>query len=428
MSVIALGLNHTTAPLDVRGRFAFPGDTLVPTLRAFRSRVQRAAEVAIVSTCNRTELYVGSDGDSVDGLAEQALGWLAESGGMVPAELRQHFYVLEDAGAARHTFRLASGLQSMVLGETQILGQMKQAVREADSAGTLGSTLHQLFQRSFAVAKEVRSGTEIGMHTVSFGAAIARLAGDVFGDFSELSVLFVGAGEMAAPVLAHMAAKAPKRLTVANRSIERGAALAAQFCDAEAIGLPTAVARLAEFDVVISCTASTLPLIGLGAVERAIKTRKRRPMLMVDLAVPRDIEPEVAALGDVYLYTLDDLARIVQVGSDMRGAAVGQAETIIETGVQEFVRWLGTRESVPLIQALHSQAETWRAAELQRARKLLAKGDDIDAVLEALSRGLTQKMLHGPMAGLQASEGNERAALTDTLSRLFLRCPTREPR
>ncbi|MEP7297897.1 MAG: glutamyl-tRNA reductase [Burkholderiales bacterium] len=427
MSVIALGLNHTTAPLDVRGRFAFSGDALVPTLRAFRSRVQRAAEVAIVSTCNRTELYVGNDHDGADGLAEQTLGWLAESGGMAPAELQRHFYVLEDAGAARHAFRLASGLSSMVVGETQILGQMKQAVREADTAGTLGTTLHQLFQRSFAVAKEVRSGTEIGMHTVSFAAAITRLAGELFGDFAGLNVLFVGAGEMAAPVLAHMAAKSPKQLTIANRCIERGAALAAQF-HAEAVGLVTAMARLAEFDVVVSCTASTLPIIGLGAVERAVKVRRRRPMLMVDLAVPRDIEPEVAALGDVYLYTLDDLARIVQTGSDKRGAAVGQAETIIESGVKEFVHWLGTRGSVPLIQALQSQAESWRAAELQRARRLLAKGDDIDTVLEALSRGLTQKMLHGPMAGLQATAGDDRAALTHTLERLFLQCPMREPR
>ena len=424
MSVIALGLNHLTAPLDVRGRFAFRGDTLVPALRALRSRVRHAAEVAILSTCNRTELYVGSANVASDELAEHALGWLAESGGMAPAALRRHFYMLQDAGAARHTFRLASGLSSMVVGETQILGQMKQAVREADAAGTLGTMLHQLFQRSFAVAKEVRSGTEIGMHTVSFAAAIARLAGELFGDFGDLRVLFIGAGEMAAPVLAHLAAKAPKRLTVANRSVERGAALAARF-HAESIDLTAAMARLAEFDVVVSCTASTLPIVGLGTVERALKARRRRPMLIVDLAVPRDVEPEVAALGDVYLYALDDLARIVQAGSDKRGVAVGQAETIIESSVQDFVRWLGTRDTVPLIQALQTQAETWRAGELQRARKLLAKGGDIDAVLEALSRGLTQKMLHGPMAGLQTTGGDEHLALTDTLSRLFLRCPLR---
>ncbi|MES1161829.1 MAG: glutamyl-tRNA reductase, partial [Rhizobacter sp.] len=360
MSVIALGLNHTTAPLDVRGRFAFPGDQLVPTLRAFSGRLQRAAEVAIVSTCNRTELYVGSEGGDARGLAGQALGWLAEAGGMAANELQPHFYVHEDAGAARHAFRLASGLSSMVVGETQILGQMKLAVREANTAGTLGTTLHQLFQRSFAVAKEVRTGTEIGMHTISLAAAIVRLAGKIFEDFGELKVLFLGAGEMAAPVLAHLAARSPKSLTIANRSLDRGAALAAHF-KADAIGLTEAMARLAEFDVVVSCTASPLPVIGLGAVERAVKARKRRPVLMVDLAVPRDIEPEVVALADVYLYSLDDLAQIVQAGSDKRHAAVGQAETIIESGVQDFVRWLGTRESVPLIQALQTQAETWRA-------------------------------------------------------------------
>jgi len=427
MSVIALGLNHTTAPLDVRGRFAFPGEQLVPTLRAFSGRLQRAAEVAIVSTCNRTELYVGcADGDA-HGLAGQALGWLAEAGGMAANDLLPHFYVHEDAGAARHAFRLASGLSSMVVGETQILGQMKLAVREASTAGTLGTTLHQLFQRSFAVAKEVRTGTEIGMHTISLAAAIVRLAGKLFEDFGELKVLFVGAGEMAAPVLAHLAARSPKSLSIANRSLDRGATLAAHF-KADAIGLTEAMARLAEFDVVVSCTASPLPVIGLGAVERAVKARKRRPVLMVDLAVPRDIEPEVAALADVYLYSLDDLAQVVQAGSDKRHAAVGQAETIIESGVQDLVRWLGTRGSVPMIQALQGQAETWRAAELQRARKLLARGDDIDTVLEALSRGLTQKMLHGPMAGLQTSDGDERAAMTEMLSRLFLRCPLRDGR
>jgi len=424
MSVIAVGLDHTTAPVDLRGRFAFAGDKLVPTLHAVRGRLQRASEVAIVSTCNRTELYLGSESAAQGDLASDALAWLAESGGMAPAELQRHLHVFEDAGAARHVFRLASGLSSMVVGETQILGQMKRAVREADAAGTLGTTLHQLFQRSFMVAKEVRSGTGIGRHTVSLGAAIVRLASDLFEDFGALSVLCLGAGDMAAPVLAHLAAMSPRQLTLANRSLERGEALAAHF-NAEAIGLAAALGRLAEFDLVISCTASSLPVIGLGAVERAIKARKRRPMLMVDLAVPRDIEPEVAALPDVYLYSLDDLAQIVQSGSDKRAAAVGQAENIVEQGVQHFVHWLGTRATLPLIQALQSQAELWRATELQRARKLLAKGDDIDAVLDALSRGLTQKMLHGPMAGLQATQGAERAALTGTLSRLFLQCPLR---
>jgi len=427
MSVIALGLNHTTAPLDVRGRFAFASDRLVPTLHAVRARFQRACEVALVSTCNRTELYVGAQGGSVPELSEQALSWLAEAGGMAVADLSHHAYVLEDASAARHTFRLASGLSSMVLGETQILGQLKHAVRQADAAGTLGTTLHQLFQRSFAVAKEVRTGTEIGMHTVSLASAIVRLATQLFEDFGQLKILFLGAGEMAAPVLAHLAAKAPAALTVGNRSLDRGQALAGQF-GAQAIGLASAVTRLGEFDVVVSCTASALPVIGLGAVERAIRSRRRRPMLMVDLAVPRDIETQVGALPDVYLYSLDELSQIVQSGSEKRGQAVGQAETIIETGVQEFVQWLDNRETVPLIQALQTQAEAWRAAELQRARKLLARGEDLDVVLEALSRGLTQKMLHGPMAGLQCTQGPERVALTQTLSRLFLQCPMRARR
>jgi glutamyl-tRNA reductase len=424
MSVIALGLDHTTAPLDLRARLAFPTNQLVPTLHALRSRVQRATELAIVSTCNRTELYVGSDSAGHDELASHAFGWLAEAGGLAAADLQRHVYLHEDAGAARHSFRLASGLASMVVGETQILGQMKQAVREADAAGTLGTTLHQLFQRSFAVAKEVRTGTEIGRHTVSLAAAIVRLAGQLFEAVGERKLLFLGAGEMAAPVLAHLMAWSPMRLTIANRSLERGAALAAQF-KAEAIGMAAAMTRLAEFDIVVSCTASPLPVVGLGAVARAIKSRRRRPMLMVDLAVPRDIEPEVAALPDVYLYALDDLAQIVQAGSDKRSAAVGQAETIIESGVQDFVRWLGTRETVPLIQALQSQAESWRTAELQRARKLLAKGKDIEAVLEGLSRGITQKVLHGPLSGLQSTEGDERVRLTTALTRLFLRCPLR---
>lgn len=424
MTVIALGLNHTTAPLDMRGRFAFPTDRLAPTLRAFRSRVRKAAEVAIVSTCNRTELYLGSAEAGHDALTQEALGWLAACGDMPPDALQPHAYVLEDEGAARHAFRLASGLLSMVVGETQILGQMKQAVREADAAGTLGSNLNQLFQRSFAIAKEVRTGTGIGMHTISLAAAITRLADQLFEDFGALRILFVGAGEMAGPVLAHLAAKGPARLSIANRSVERGALLAGQV-GAEAIGLVDAMARLADYDVVVSCTSSTLPLIGLGAVDTAIKARRRRPMLMVDLAVPRDIEAEVAALPDVYLYTLDDLARVVQEGSARRQSAVGHAETIIESGVKDFVRWLDTRGAVPLIQALQTQAETWRAAELQRARRQLAKGDDVEAVLEAMSRGLTQKMLHGPLAGLQAAHADERAALTEALSWMFLRCPGR---
>ena len=420
MSVFALGLNHTTAPLDLRSRFAFAPEQLAPTLHAFRQRVQRAPEAAIVSTCNRTELYVGADAD----LVLPAMEWLAGVGGVGGSTLRDHTYVLQGGAAARHAFRVASGLDSMVLGEPQILGQMKQAVREADTAGTLGSTLHQMFQRSFAVAKEVRTSTEIGSHSISMAAASVRLAGQLFEDLSELKILFVGAGEMIELVATHFAARNPRSLAIANRTLERGEVLAARL-KGEAMRLSDLPERLHEFDVVISCTASSLPLIGLGAVERALKARRRRPIFMVDLAVPRDIEPEVAQLSDVYLYTVDDLSALVQTAGEKRQAAVQQAEAIIETGVRGFVHWLDQRGSVPLIQALNAQADDWRATELARARKLLAKGEDIDAVLEALSRGLTHKMLHGTLAELHAADGEQRAELAQTVSRLFLRGSSR---
>ena len=422
MSVFALGLNHTTAPLDLRGRFAFSPEQLAPTLHAFRQRLQRVSEVAIVSTCNRTELYVGGH----SALTTPAVDWLAQVGGVSSHTLREHAYLLEGGAAARHAFRVASGLDSMVLGEPQILGQLKQAVREAETAGTLGGTLHQMFQRSFAVAKEVRSSTEIGAHSISMAAAAVRQAQQLFGDLRHNKVLFVGAGEMIELVATHFAARHPRAVAVANRTLERGEKLATRF-GAEALRLADLPGRLAEFDIVVSCTASTLPIIGLGAVERALKQRRHRPMFMVDLAVPRDIEPEVARLSDIYLYTVDDLSTLVQSAGEKRQAAVEQAEAIIETGVQSFVHWLAQRGSVPLIQALHTQTDDWRATEIARARKMLAKGEDIEAVLEALSRGLTQKMLHGTLAELHAADGDQRLQLAQTVSRLFLRQSARPP-
>ena len=422
MSVFALGLNHTTAPLDLRGRFAFAPQQLADTLKAFRSRLERVDEVAIVSTCNRTELYVGGDASVV----EPAVAWLAGLGEVTASILRSHSYVLEGPAAARHAFRVASGLDSMVLGEPQILGQLKQAVREADSAGTLGSTLQQMFQRSFAVAKEVRSSTEIGNHSVSMAAAAVRLASQLFEDLRETKVLFVGAGEMIELAATHFAARHPRQLAIANRGAARAEELGARFA-AATMPLSDLPLRLAEFDIVVSCTASSLPIIGLGAVERALKARRHRPMFMIDLAVPRDIEPEVAKLSDVYLYTVDDLSALVQTAGEKREAAVAQAEAIIETGVQSFVQWLDRRASTPLIQALHAQADDWRQLEIARARKALAGGEDVNVVLEALSRGLTQKMLHGTLAELRAAEGDERGRLAQTVSRLFLRAGSRHP-
>jgi glutamyl-tRNA reductase len=420
MAVWALGINHTTAPLDLRGRFAFAIDQIEPTLHGLRQslhgRLARQPEAAILSTCNRTEIYcAGPEHD-----LEPTIDWLAQSGGVPPGLLRSHAYMLRDGMAARHAFRVASGLDSMVLGEAQILGQMKDAVRAAEHAGALGTTLNQLFQRSFAVAKEVRSATEIGAHSISMAAAAVRLAGRLFEDLTQVRVLFVGAGEMIELAATHFAARNPAGIAIANRTLERGEKLASRF-GGEVMRLADLPGRLHEFDIVVSSTASQLPIIGLGAVERAIKARKHRPVFMVDLAVPRDIEPEVKALEDVYLYTVDDLAHVVQTGQANRQAAVAQAEAIIDAGVQSFLHWMDQRGAVPLIRQLNAQADEWRTAELARARKLLARGDNVDDVLEALSRGLTQKMLHGAMAELHAGDAAARERAGTAIQHFFLR-------
>ena len=284
----------------------------------------------------------------------------------------------------------------------------------------MGSTLHQMFQRSFAVAKQVRSSTEIGAHSISMSAASVRLAAQLFEDLSQIHVLFVGAGEMIELCATHFAAKTPKSMVVANRTQERGERLAVQL-KADVMRLADLPDRLHEFDAVISCTASTLPLIGLGAVERALKKRRNRPMFMVDLAVPRDIEPEVKSLRDVYLYTVDDLSQVVQTGQASRQAAVAEAEVIIDAGVQSFVNWLDQRSDVPLIQQLNQQAEVWRAAELQKAHKLLAKGESVESVLDSMSKNLAHKMLHGAMSELHSDDPQARQQARSAIEHFFLR-------
>ncbi len=432
MAVWALGINHHTAPLDLRGRFAFALDQTASTLQGLRQSLVSAGrhdgvETAILSTCNRTEIYCAANTPAL----EHTLDWLARSGGVSPEVLRSHSYVLEEGLAARHAFRVASGLDSMVLGEAQILGQMKNAVRAAETAGALGTTLNQLFQRSFSVAKEVRSSTEIGEHSISMAAAAVRLAGQLFEDLGKIRILFVGAGEMIELAATHFAARNPQHITIANRTMERGEKLAARF-GADVMRLSELPDHLHEYDAVISCTASSLPIIGLGAVERALKKRKHRPMFMVDLAVPRDIEPEVKALRDVYLYTVDDLAHVVQTAQAHRQAAVAQAEAIIDSGVQSFLHWMDQRSPqggvVPLIQQLHLQTDAWRAAEIARAKKCIARGEDMDTVLEALSHRLTQKMLHGTMTELHSSDTAQRAQTVQAVSRLFLRSQGRKTR
>jgi glutamyl-tRNA reductase len=420
MQLLAVGLNHTTAPVSLREQLAFAPEQLAQAVVAARGWFERIApsgtdEAAILSTCNRTELYAASH---VPNPLDAGAHFLADFHRLNYAELRPHLYMLPQHEAVRHTFRVASGLDSMVLGETQILGQIKDAIRTADEAGGLGTYLHQLFQRSFSVAKEVRSTTEIGAHSVSMAAAAVRLSQRIFDKITEQNVLFIGAGEMIELCATHFAAQNPKSITIANRTMERGEVLAHRF-NGKAIRLAELADKLHQYDIVISCTASTLPLIGLGLVERAIKARRHKPMFMVDLAVPRDIEPEVARLNDVFLYTVDDLGKVVQTGMENRQAAVAQAEAIIETRVQSFMHWVDDRAVVPVIQSLQENGEALRQMELERARKMLAKGEDIDAVLEALSKGLTAKFMHGPQQALHRAQGDERAHLATLLPQLF---------
>jgi len=410
MSLYALGLNHQTAPLAIRERVVFHVERLREALTEFKRGL--GSEAAILSTCNRTEVYF-QGGEPV-----AAAEWLAHYHRFASTELSPYLYTLPRENAVRHAFRVASGLDSMVLGEPQILGQMKEAARAAQSAGTLGTVLHKLFQRSFAVAKEVRSTTRIGATSVSMAAAAVKLAARIFPSLREQSVLFIGAGEMIELCATHFAAQAPARITVANRTAERADRLAHRF-NAQAIELRTLAEHLHEYDIVVSCTASSLPILGKGLVERALRARRRRPIFMVDLAVPRDIEPEAGELDDVFLYTVDDLAQVVAENLDARRSAVEQAEAIIETQVAQFMHWMQVRENVPLIRALREHAESMRRQELNRAVKLLKRGDDPEAVLEALSQGLTNKLMHAPTQALSEADSEERGSLDDALAHLF---------
>lgn len=413
MQLFAVGLNHQSAPLEIRERIAFPAETLASALRQLAAS-HTVEEVAILSTCNRTEIYCRT------GAPHTVQDWLSHYHSLERHHVNNYLYQLQQDAAVAHAFRVASGLDSMVLGEAQILGQMKDAVRTAAEAGTLGWLLNKLFQQTFAVAKEVRTQTEIGANSVSMAAASVRLAERVFGDLSASSVLFVGAGEMIELCATHYAAQRPKRIDVANRTLERGQALAEKYGGA-AFTLSELPEHLATYDIVVSSTASSLPIIGKGLMERVVKARRHRPIVMVDLAVPRDVEAEVAQLDDVYLYSVDDLAHIVREGVEARKSAVGDAETIINARVQEFRRWLSARDAVPTIKQLREYAERLRSLELERARKALARGDDPNTVLEALSQGLANKFLHQPLRLLSEGVAEDAAAERDELVRVLNR-------
>ena len=423
MALYVLGINHHSAPLDVREKLAFAPERQAAALADLAVQ-PGVAEAVLVSTCNRTEIYCRAD----DAGAPRA--WLDAQAARVGLSLASHLYSHADESATRHAFRVASGLDSMVLGEPQILGQVKQSVRTAQALGTLGQVLDRLFQKTFSVAKQVRSETAIGTQSLSMAAAATKLAQNLFGDLSRTRVCLIGVGEMVELAATYFVAQRPQSVVVANRTLARGQEFAARFA-AQAIALAELPARLAEFDIVITGTASTLPILGKGLLERALKARRHRPMFIVDFAVPRDVEAEVATLRDVFLYTLDDLGNIVQEGSESRRAAVGDAEAIIERHVIEFREAQGARAAAPAIVELRRRAEQYRETELAKARGRLARGEDPGAVLESLAKGLANKFLHHPSQALSRADDGEREALARAIETLYPdleeREPTREP-
>ena len=400
MNLYTLGLNHQTAPLGVRERVVFHverlGEALVEAKRLLGS------EAAILSTCNRTELYLSGERPAA------AAEWLAQYHRIEPAELSRYLYTLPHEQAVRHAFRVASGLDSMVLGEPQILGQMKEAARTAEAAGTLGTVLGKLFQRSFAVAKEVRSTTQVGANSVSMAAAAVKLAARIFPSLKDQKVLFIGAGEMIELCATHFAAQGPARMTVANRTLERAQSLAHRF-NARAIELRELSEHLHECDVVVSCTASSLPILGKGIMERTVRARRHRPIFMIDLAVPRDIEPEVGQLDDVYLYTVDDLRDVIDEGRRAREDAAVTATGIVDAEVARWQRRQLERDAVGTIRAFRDSAATLRDAELDKALRALESGQPADVVVRQLAHGLTNKLLHRPTEQLKrvGEEGSE---------------------
>ncbi|MEO8567393.1 MAG: glutamyl-tRNA reductase [Betaproteobacteria bacterium] len=411
MPLYALGLNHATAPVKVREQVAFQPDTLGVALRDLIAQPS-VKEAAILSTCNRTEVYFSA------AEAAPVERWL-ESFHRVPSDsLHPYVYTLPKDRAVPHAFRVASGLDSMVLGEPQILGQMKHAVRSAEAAGALGLVLNRLFQRTFAVAKDVRTNTEIGSASISIAAAAVKLAERIYPSLADQHLLLIGAGEMIDLAAAHFAAKHPKSITVANRTLERGEQLAQRF-GANAITLNELPERLAQFDMIVTSTASSLPILGKGLLERAIKSRRHAPMFIVDLAVPRDVEPEAAELDDVFLYSVDDLANIVKDNLQIRVDALAQAEAMIAEQAEGFLRWLDGRSVIPTLTALQGHHESLRAAELERARKLLAGGAAPEQVIEQLARGLTNKFLHAPAQALTRAGEAERVQLLAMLHHIY---------
>ena len=406
-----LGINHKTAPVELREKMAFSEDRLIGALRALRTETG-AAEAVILSTCNRTELYwagpVGGD---------RMTAWLA-SHHAPNVDFAQSLYLREDRDAVEHAFRVASGLDSMVLGEAQILGQLKEAYRIAQEAGNTGPNLNKLFQAAFSAAKRVRTETQVGANAVSVASAAVALARRVYSDLSSRRALLIGAGEMIGLTARHVATQGIRHLVIANRSLARAQALAAEV-HAYAVGLDAIGDELEEADIVISCTASPAPLLTKSMAAAALRARKRRPIFMADLAVPRDIDPQVAELEDVYLFTIDDLQQLVDENRQQREAAAEGAKLLIAEETARFLAHRRSKDAGPAIRALRGQADEIRAHTVEQAKRMIASGHPPEEALEYLANTLTNRLLHGPTQALRTAAESADPQLAETLVKML---------
>lgn len=404
MSLISLGLNHTTAPVDIRERVVFEAGDLASALASL-ARMRGIREAAIISTCNRTEIYCAVD--SIEERDHDIVNWFHGWHGEAPGDIEPCLYRHYDADAVRHLMRVACGLDSLILGEPQITGQLKDAWRAANDENVIGPELGRLFQHAFAVCKEVRTDTAIGASPVSVAFAAVSLARQIFGDLGQRTALMLGAGETVELAARHLRGAGLRHLIVANRDIHR-AARVAETHGGEGIALASLPERLHEADIVVASTASTLPILGKGAVEQALRRRRNRPMFMVDIAVPRDIEPEIGQLDEVFLYTVDDLRNVIAEGMAARQRAAADAESIVEREVQRFLAWQRSLDAVATIRAYREQSEAMRAQTVAEARRRLARGDDPDAVLDFLGRRLTRRLTHKPTVAMRRAGREER--------------------
>ncbi len=413
MSILAFGLNHSTAPLEVREKVSFASEVLPAALSELKSHAD-VEEAAILSTCNRTEVYCSMAGYN----SLRPISWFSGFHGLRQTELQPFIYSHPNAAAVKHMLRVASGLDSMVLGEPQVLGQLKSAYQTAISAGSIGQLLGRLFQHSFKVAKEIRSNTAIGSHPVSVAFAAVRLAQQIFGDLSTQTALLIGAGETIELVAKHLHDSRLQRMIIANRTLERSQRLAGEY-SAYAISLADLPQHLDEADIIISSTASRLPVLRKDTLASAIKKRKRRPIFIVDIAVPGDIETAAGELDDVYLYSVDDLKEVIEENIRSRREAARQAEEIINTQVVHFMDWLGSLDTVSTIRALRQQAAALQQDALDGALKKLRGGGNPEQVLREVTRSLTNKLIHQPSSQLRQADARRRAALLQAAQELF---------